>query len=863
MEMDEGKFCINGLREPPAELCPGYFWCINDRMVEKELFRQLRDMHDHGAKSVCFHPLPKEMSPKTFASAMSPDYRSGEFFDLVRKIVEECHRLGMHFWLYDEGGWPSGGANGEVYARDPIAHSPKIVTFRDSHIAAGESYSVPSDVLCAAIKTPHGWKAYLTGESISDVKAESILRVFFVERIKHHYSADSYYADVLSTQAMDTFIQFTHERYSQIIDKYFGNAIRFAFTDEPSMTWVRKHQATWAADMPDVFRRMKGYDIIPLLPELLEDASEDEPLARRKLRIDFYDVRSQLFVERYLLPIRDWCRKKGLLSGGHFGGDDEAHYNANGGYGHILRSLRALDLPGVDAIWRHLFPGKRSHQFPKYASSATRQTGQRYTVGESFAVYGAGLTLAEMKWVVDQQYVRGISLSVFSNYPYSTRDHFMACCRPHFGEFHPLWKYFTPFHAYTARLGYLLTRGQPECHTAVYYDVRSTWAGGETQRKAIELHEALSDKLMKCQCDFDFVDDDLLAGRGGKIENGRLVAGPMSYDTLVVPSTDWMEESALAGIIEFVRGGGKLICVDGPACADGGKIALPQDIGKKSEVTLDQVPSMVKPLIRLEQRNENIHVCKRIDGDTTIYFLTNEAKQNIRVKTSFIEKSVPCLCDPSTGKLCHIPSRHTSNGMDLELDLPPWGSKVILFGVDAEEEAEAFHAGEEILLDKGWNLSALRRYSVGKHNYEITEFDEKPVACELGDWRKYLGDWFSGDAVYEIEFECTEKQAGGSAKLDLSDVRYACDVEVNGHKAGSLAWMPFELSIDGLLSPGRNTIKVTVTNTFANALHDPEVVARWQDKKDDWAPGYDSMTRKFEPESFSSGLFGPVRILLG
>jgi hypothetical protein len=861
MTKDDGKFCMAELIDPPAELWPGYFWVINDRMEEKELLRQLQDMCALGAKSVCLHPLPSEMSPKMFGSAMSPAYRSHEYFELVRKIVEECHRLGMNFWLYDEGGWPSGGANGEVYARNPIEHSPKIVTCRDSHIASGESYFVPEDVLCAAIRTPQGWKTYLPGNSISGLAADTILRVFFVERIKHHYDAKRYYADVLSPQAMETFIHLTHERYAQLLEDQFGDSIRFAFTDEPSTTWWKHHQATWTSDMPEAFGRMKGYDLIPLLPELLEEASEDEPIARKKLRVEFHDVCSRLFVERYLLPIRNWCHRNGLLSGGHFGGEDEPHYNANAGYGHILRSLRALDLPGVDVIWRQLFPGTRSHQFPKYASSAARQIGQRYALSESFAVYGSGLTLAEMKWIIDQQYIRGISISVFSNYPYSTRDHFMACCRPHFGKFHPLWKYFTSFHAYVARLGYLLSRGQPDCHTAVYYDIRSIWAGGDAQRKAIELHERLSERLMKSHCDFDFVDDDLLSSRGGKIENGRLLAGAMSYDTLVAPSTDWMEESAQKGILEFVRGGGKLICVDGPLASNGGKTKLPQDIAVKS-VTSDQVSSLLKPLIRLTPPDENIHVCKRIDGETTIYFFTNEAKQTVWIKASFVEKSAPCLCDPSTGKLRRLPSTQMANGTELDLEFPPWGSKAILFGVEAEEELYGFNVKEEIRLDKGWKLYALRRYSVGKHNYEITELKERPVNCELGDWRKYLGDWFSGDVIYQIEFECSENQANKPVKLDLGEVRYACEVEVNGHQAGCLAWMPFELCIDGMIQVGKNIIRITVSNTLANALHDPEIIEYWKNKEIDWPLGYDSMTREFEPDSFSSGLFGPVRILL-
>ena len=88
------------------------------------------------------------------------------------------------------------------------------------------------------------------------------------------------------------------------------------------------------------------------------------------------------FVERYLLPIRDWCRSRGVLSGGHLNGEDVPEKTAEYGHGSVLRSLRAMDVPGVDTIWRQLFPSVAgmpavTPPFPRYASSAMHQNGGR------------------------------------------------------------------------------------------------------------------------------------------------------------------------------------------------------------------------------------------------------------------------------------------------------------------------------------------------------------------------------------------------------------------------------------------------------------------------------------------------------
>ncbi|MDD5484386.1 MAG: glycosyl hydrolase, partial [Kiritimatiellae bacterium] len=433
----------------------------------------------------------------------------------------------------------------------------------------------PPDVLCAAIRAPEGWKLFFAGQTIQELPGDSVFRVYYAKKIDERPGMPPY-ANVLSPKAVETFIRITHDRLAEHLGRWFGGTIRFAFTDEPSMIYANSDQLTWTPDFREKFRELKGYDILPYLPCLFEpaDGKNDELRAR----VDYFDARSRLFVERYLLPLRDWCRRHNLLSGGHFGGDDDPKGNVIYGYGHILRSLRALDLPAVDAIWRQLFPDKRSHHFVKYASSVGRQMRQPLVMTESYAAYGSGLTLAEMKWALDQQYARGATMLVCSNYPYSTRDHFMVGCRPHFGKYHPLWKYVNAFHQYAARLGYLLSRGRPLCKTAVYYDVRSIWAGGRTGEQAVERHDRLAETLLQSQCEFDFVDDDILAGEGGRMENGCLVVGPMRYEKLLVPATDWMDEKALAGAAEFVRKGGTLIVLDGALAANGGTVELPDDL---------------------------------------------------------------------------------------------------------------------------------------------------------------------------------------------------------------------------------------------------------------------------------------------
>ena len=102
---------------PEAWNYPGYFWIINAKMELPEMLEQLRDMAAHGARSVCLHPAPR-FRPNTFTS-MEPDYLSPEYTQIIAALVEECRRLDMNYYFYDEGGYPSGSACGRVYRSDP------------------------------------------------------------------------------------------------------------------------------------------------------------------------------------------------------------------------------------------------------------------------------------------------------------------------------------------------------------------------------------------------------------------------------------------------------------------------------------------------------------------------------------------------------------------------------------------------------------------------------------------------------------------------------------------------------------------------------------------------------------------------
>ena len=116
-----------------------------------------------------------------------------------------------------------------------------------------------------------------------------------------------------------------------------------------------------------------------------------------------------------------------------------------------------------------------------------------------------------------------------------------------------------------------------------------------------------------------------------------------------------------------------------------------------------------------------------------------------------------------------------------------------------------------------------------------------------------------GDIATRV-FSLSEAEAEQRALLDLGDVKYAAEVWVNGRAVGARLWPPYTLDVTGYLRPGRNEIRVVVTNTWANQFLQPEEMAHARERG--WYNTYAQRVEPFQRESLESGLLGPVSLRL-
>ena len=48
-------------------------------------------------------------------AGLETEYMSDEWFDSIKICIDEAKKFGMEAWAYDENGWPSGFADGELF----------------------------------------------------------------------------------------------------------------------------------------------------------------------------------------------------------------------------------------------------------------------------------------------------------------------------------------------------------------------------------------------------------------------------------------------------------------------------------------------------------------------------------------------------------------------------------------------------------------------------------------------------------------------------------------------------------------------------------------------------------------------------
>ncbi|MDW8322439.1 MAG: glycosyl hydrolase, partial [Armatimonadota bacterium] len=446
--------------------------------------------------------------------------RSEEQWRIFLTGLKAAEELGLHLWLYDEEGDPSGAAGGLVLERN-------------------------SDLEAIGLARKTG----------ADGKPRyEVQRMYEGTHCTENVYKKRRYVNLLNPLATRVFIEVTHEAYARRIPN-LGRRVHAIFTDEPSLmtTYIRPPADAlpalpWVQDLPQQFRRRKGYDLTPHLESLYTDTGKHQGV-----RCDFYEVVAQLVAERYFGQIQQWCRKHGVASSGHLLAEEKLLWHVMY-YGDLFPCLRRMDIPGIDILASDPLALAVGEGFlvPKLISSAAHIMGRTETMSETSDFHeqmgGKRATLQQMKATASLQYLLGIN-TITSYYP------------DPYGATHPnnteqRRADYAQYNAHVGRLSLLLRGAQHECDVAVLYPIAGVQANfypttlsmyqPHPSRRLNEIDAGfvnLCRWLLQHQMDFDILDEAAI--QKAQIGRRQFRVAKERYRALVIPTTDAIHVATL------------------------------------------------------------------------------------------------------------------------------------------------------------------------------------------------------------------------------------------------------------------------------------------------------------------------------
>jgi hypothetical protein len=693
---------------PPSEYGPEPYYGMNGAVDQTVIERDLDTMKSLGYRAVTVQA----------GFGMPFAYLSPEYFKFFRMFVEEAKKRDMRVWIVDDAGYPSGFAGGKFTQLKPelrmqalevaqrivagggdavkAAVGPDTVAVTAVNAADGAAVTVPVTEGRIDWTAPAGnWTVMVVGHQFRTSPTRSDTNP------THKKDGTQSLEDYMNPAATEQFLAFTHEQYKKAVGDEFGKTIMGFRGDEPDysisgLPWTPKFFAR--------FEQVKGYDIRPYVATFLLPKGESMTEQQRRAKADYYDVFSQMFRDGFFKPQGEWCAANHLEYQVHLN-HEEMEMLLTHSEGDFLRDMKYVEVPGIDAIWHQIWTDTIS-DYPRLASSAAHVYGHPRAFTESFAAYRPAPDVTMARYILNEQFVRGVNLVETMYFPASTG-----------GRGGPAKFMKDPAYpallTYVRRMSYLMSMGEPAASVALFLPSSSMWLGDAASDTAFVSTERL---LSEHQIDFDIVNEDALAT---DLEAGHGTLETMSgnqYRTVIVPSAAVISQVALDRLRAFAAGGGKVLFLGRTPGLIAGRTILDARAATSADFAWAMVetsaqlpetptppafppaapptPQIVAPAILqavkaavgerdvwLESPDTSLQCMRRRLKDSDVYLFFNEGSKEISDSVVFRNDGQLQLAeawDPATGAVSSVVSIRAKGTMTVQLKLKPYETRVLM-----------------------------------------------------------------------------------------------------------------------------------------------------------------------------------------
>jgi len=559
---------------PTSEYRGTPFWALNSRLTTDELCRQIDVFKEMGLGGFHLH----------VRTGLENEYLSEEYMSLMKDCVDKAKNEEMLAWLYDEDRWPSGAAGGlvtkdEKYRGRCLLFTPfkeaEAFASNDSRSEGGRSGKGTLIACYDIILDKDGYlESYKKIGKDEEAKGTKWYAFLEVHTPSSWYN-DQAYADTLNKEAIEKFIEVTHEKYKAKVGDEFDKTVPAIFTDEPQFTRKRvlnnsfdKMDITmpWTDKVPELYKEAYCEDILDFLPEVFWDLPASAPSIHR---YRYHDFIAELFASSFADTVGTWCKKNNIALTGHMM-EEPSLRSQTAALGEAMRSYRNFQLPGIDMLCN-------SHEFTtaKQAQSAVHQYGYEGMLSELYGVTGWDCDFRTYKHQGDWQACLGVTIRVPHLSWYAMKG---EAKRDYPASIHyqsPWYKKYNLIEDHFARVNTALTRGKPVVKVGVIHPVESFWLHWGPNDKSAVFRESLDERffnvtnwLLEGSIDFDFISEALLPAQC-KEGSAPLKVGQMEYDVIIVPGCETLRKTTLERLDAFKNAGGKLVFMgDAPTLVD-------------------------------------------------------------------------------------------------------------------------------------------------------------------------------------------------------------------------------------------------------------------------------------------------------
>ena len=605
--------------------------------------------------------------------------------------ADECERLGLRLWIYDEDGYPSGGAGGLTIAESPDFEATAVVMVK-SFLNPGQSTTVElprghqhflyaavypcdkdgrltdKDGAYAPVCSPDCRYATTPVTLENPTGGPAVALCFVRKRLYegthsvHNVFESRRYIDVTNRDAVAAFLRNTYELYARAVPEHLnagaGRAIpkigqiEAVFTDEPSLMGCYINKGLYPATIRD------EYDTdMPLYPVLTYGRDVENAYASRygrdlmtdlvhiflgdtaiskSIRYDYYTLLSDLYEESFFSQISDWCARNKVSFSGHLLLEDDIRYHTVF-EGNFFSLLRHMHIPGIDML--QSIPSMLCHSeyafTPKLVSSVARAYNRPHVMSEASAhAQGGKVTFDQMYASLCAQYALGVDIFTY-----------------YYGETFMDPETYTRYNHALGRINAIMA-GRTVADALLYYPIETyqmhhrpsdAQYGSYTpeENACKDSLMAIQNTLLDHQIDFDYADYDVLSRMTVETDGTLLSPSGYRYASLILPPMEYTP--AMANLLSDTAARGNVIRVDGEttAVAD-----LPDRLTRRA-LTAD---GPTHGVLRLVRDTESGRAC----------LLVNTNEEAVTVTFSITGMTSPALYDPFADEV--IPCAFTPDG---------------------------------------------------------------------------------------------------------------------------------------------------------------------------------------------------------